>query len=52
MLNETRLKVLVNAYSVRLGKGESLESIDESLRNIKRVNESDIKKIHDKLNIK
>jgi hypothetical protein len=51
MLNATRMKVYINAYLVRLDKGEALEDIDKSYLDLKRLTEVDIKKIHDQLNI-
>lgn len=46
MLNPTRLKIYVNAYIVRLEKGESIENIDESYLSLNRIKEDDVKQIH------
>lgn len=47
MLNMTRLRLYVNAYNVRMEKGESIESIDNSFLSLKRLKKEEIKQIHD-----
>lgn len=51
MLNNSRLKVYINAYLVRLGKGEALEDIDKDYLELKRLNKEDIEEIHKKINM-
>ena len=46
MLNSTRLKVYINAYNVRLNRGESIEKIDNDYLNLKRLKKEDIEQIH------
>lgn len=47
MLNESRTKVYLNAYLNRLQKGESLEEIDKSYLDLKRLTKDDIEEIHE-----
>lgn len=49
MLNPTRLKIYINAYSIRLSRGEKLEDIDADYLKLKRLNEKEIQEIHKKL---
>ncbi len=51
MLNDSRIKVYINAYTVRLNKGEKLEDIDKDYLDLKRLTESDVKDIHKRLKI-
>lgn len=46
MLSEMRMKVYINAYNVRLERGEKLEDIDNDYLNLKRLTKEDIQKIH------
>lgn len=46
MLSEMRMKVYINAYNVRLERGEKLEDIDNDYLNLKRLAKEDIQKIH------
>ena len=49
MFTPTRLKVYVNAYIVRLEKGESLSNIDNYYLNRNKITESDKEAIHNRL---
>lgn len=51
MLNESRMKVYINAYTVRLQRGEKLEDIDKDYIEMKRLTEKDVKEIHSKLRV-
>lgn len=51
MLNDSRIKVYVNAYITRLSRGESLSSIDEDYINMKRLTKKETEEIHKKLNL-
>lgn len=46
MLSEMRMKVYINAYNVRLERGEKLEDIDNDYLGLKRLTKEDIQKIH------
>lgn len=46
MLSEMRLRVYINAYNVRLERGETLDAIDKDYLNLKRLTQEDVKKIH------
>ena len=45
-LNATREKILLNAYVVRLKKGESLQSIDNSFIKLGKINNNDLERMH------
>ena len=49
MLNNSRIKVYINAYTVRLNKGEKLEDIDKDYIDLKRLTVEDVKEIHKRL---
>ena len=49
-MNEMRFKIYLNAYIVRLNRGEKLEDIDNDYLSLKKLTEEDIQKIHRKLN--
>lgn len=51
MLNETRLKVYVHAYDVRLKRGHLLEDIDNDYLRLNRLTEEDIIQIHTALGL-
>ena len=46
MLNTSRMKVYINAYTVRLEHGESLEEIDKDYLDLKRLTKDEINKIN------
>lgn len=50
MLNNTRLKVYIHAYTVRLNRGELLDDIDDSYRKLKRLTDEEISQVHRSLN--
>lgn len=49
MLNNSRIKVYINAYTVRMNKGEKLEDIDKDYIDLKRLTPEDVKEIHKRL---
>ena len=49
-MNETKFKIYLNAYIIRINRGEKLEDIDNDYLNLKKLTEEDIEKIHQKLN--
>lgn len=51
MLNSSRTKVYLNAYTIRLQRGEKLEDIDKDYLDLKRLTQADIKEIHKKLKL-
>lgn len=51
MLNNSRIKVYINAYTVRLNKGEKLEDIDKDYIDLKRLTPDDVKEIHKRLKL-
>ena len=52
MLNETKLKLYMNAYSTRLAKGQMILEIDYLFKNTNRLTDDEIKQVHDALHIK
>ena len=51
MLNTSRIKVYINAYTVRLERGESLEDIDKDYINMKRLTKEETQEIHKRLKL-
>lgn len=51
MLNTSRMKVYINAYTVRLERGESLEEIDKDYLDLKRLTKDEINEIHKRLKV-
>ena len=51
MLGPTRLMVYKYAYTVRLEQGETLEDIDNSYLELKRLTEEDVEQIHNALGL-
>lgn len=49
MLTETRIKIYLNAYNTRLNKGESMDDIDKSFKDMNRLNDKELAMIHEKL---
>lgn len=51
MLSNSRIKVYINAYTVRLMRGQSIEDIDKDYLDMKRLTPEDVKEIHKRLKI-
>ena len=49
MLNESRVKIYINAYLVRVGNGEKITDIDNDYLSINRLSLDDIHQIHKEL---
>lgn len=48
-MNATKFKIYLNAYHVRLSRGEKLEDIDKDYLQLKKLKKEDIDIIHNKL---
>jgi uncharacterized protein (DUF433 family) len=49
MLNPSRLKVYLNAYIIRMRKGETEEEINKDYKELGRLTDEDITQIHESL---
>ena len=48
-MTNTKLKVYLNAYIIRLNRGEKLEDIDNDYLELKKLTKEDIDRIHAEL---
>ena len=49
-MTEMKFKIYLNAYLIRINRGEKLEDIDRDYLNLKKLTKADIEKIHKKIN--